>query len=179
MSDLEDDHGFCRIVDFIENAIVANANPPNSLGAAKHRASRWTRIIRKRAQLSEDLRAEWRRYIGQLFLSLMPDRYGVTHVRLRSISSNACWRGIGFSPAAFAARYSRTVSRSSKSSRSSSYSLMSSTTAIGTSLLSNRICLGLSMARYLERVYLNRRSCSIIAMMRLLFVAGGGDFQDG
>jgi hypothetical protein len=176
MSDLDNDHGFRRVVDFIENAIVATANPPNSFGSAQHRAGRRTWIIRKRAQLSDDLRTERRRYIGQLLLSLMPDRYGVTHVRLRSISSNACWRGIGFSPAAFAARYSRTVSRSSKSSRSSSYSLMSSTTAIGTSLLSNRICLGLSMARHLERVYLNRQSRSIIAMMRLLFVACGGDF---
>src|SRR5712664_4649622 len=153
MGNLDHDHGLGAVIDFIDQPIVADANTPRLLAAFQHLAAGRPGDSTQRQHSLCNVFVGWRWDRFQLFLGASPNAYGITHLRLRRISSSACSKGIGLSPEAFASSYSRTACRSSRSSSNSSYSLMSSTTATRTPFSSVTNCLALGIFLTLNRVY--------------------------
>src|SRR5271154_2806330 len=127
------DHRDCFrfVVDFINQPVGSDSDSPGLLGTFHQLAAYWSGIVAEGDQLFFNLFVEGRGNGIKFFLGLSPNRYGIAHLRLRRISSRACSSGIATSPEAFASWYSRIASKSSSSSRISSYSLMSRTTAMG------------------------------------------------
>src|SRR5258708_9842095 len=153
MGNLDHDHGLGAVIDLIEQPIVADGNTPRVLGGFQHVAGGRPGDSTQRQHSLCNVFVGWRWDRFQLFLGASPNAYGITHLRLRRISSSACSKGIGLSPEAFASSYSRTACRSSRSSSNSSYSLMSSTTATRTPFSSVTNCLALGIFLTLGRVY--------------------------
>jgi len=151
MANLDDRHGFLGIVNLEKNSIDAGTNPPRSVVTLQSLASGWPRVATKRQNFPLDgfKRGRWNSF--HLLSRSVCDEYAVVHFRLRRISAMACSNGMGISPEAFASSYSRTACKSSRSSRSSSYSAMPMTTAILSPFLFVRNCVGSFMVLPLEK----------------------------
>ncbi len=153
VGDLDYGHGFCAVVDFINQPIIADANAPRFFRSLQHFATGWPRVVSEGEHSLFNFLLERRCDGFEFSLSATPDAYDIAHLRLRRISSSACAKGIGFCPDAFSSSYSRTACRSSRSSSSSSYSLISSITATRTPFSSVTNCLALGIFFALGRVY--------------------------
>jgi hypothetical protein len=134
------------VIDFVDDPIVSGSDAPRSIAALELLATGRTRVVTQRHNSLFDRFVGRIRDFGETLLSPRKDDYAVTHLRSCSISSNACWRGIGTSPEALASSYARISSSSSSSSRILAYSSMVITTAILSPFSFVRNCVGFVMA---------------------------------
>jgi len=154
VADPDNGHNLRRVVDLVEDAIPARANPPSLFVALQLLAAGRSRNFSQGQHFSLDHLKHGGGNCFKFFLCPIRDDYAVVHFRLRRISARACSSGIGTSPAAFACSYSRTAcksSRSSNSSRSRSYSSMLITTAIFSPFSLVRNCVGAFMVSPLAK----------------------------
>src|SRR5713101_7220485 len=182
MTDPEHSYGGARIIDIVQDSVTARANPPVSFGVFQLFASRWPGVFRKRQHLLLDLFIRGGRDGIVVFLGHRQNEYPVLHLRFRRFSANACSRGIGVSPKAFASLQARISSRSSNSSRIFSYSSMLMTTATLSPRSFTTNWRSFPIASSLSAVYsgVERRAIQTnLACAKVLFVVGRrGNFED-
>ena len=154
MSDLQHRNDSAGIVDLVNNPVISGPDAPCAI-PFQFPAARWSWIVSKRRNLCFDRFVKRGIKLQQLFFGQRKNAEEITHLRFRSrsILAMASSNGTAVSPEAFASSYSRTAWRSSSSSRSSSYSLISSTTATRTPFSSVTNCLALGIFLTLGRVY--------------------------
>lgn len=101
---MHDGYTLLSIVDFVDDAIVANANTP-ALATGKFPGSKWAWFLSKRADRVAGGCIWLRRELGEFALGAAKNGDIVRHSGfcLRSISSIASSNGIASSSAAFAA----------------------------------------------------------------------------
>src|SRR6266436_5269784 len=182
MTDPEHSYSRARIIDIVQDSVNARANPPVSFGVFQLFASRWPGVFRKRQHLLLDLFIRGGRDGIVVFLGHRQNEYPVLHLRFRRFSANACSRGIGVSPKAFASLQARISSRSSNSSRIFSYSSMLMTTATLSPRSFTTNWRSFPIASSLSAVYsgVERRAIQTnLACAKVLFVVGRrGNFED-
>jgi len=154
VSHLQYRNNSAAVIDFVYDPVVTGSNSP-SLIPLKFATAGWPRIVDKRRNFPFDRLIERRIKSRKLLFGCRKDTEKIIHLRFRSrsILPTASSNGTGVSPEAFASSYSRMAWRSSSSSRSSSYSLISSTTATRTPFSSVTNCLALGIFLTLRRVY--------------------------
>jgi hypothetical protein len=122
-------HGRVGIIDIVQDAVNPHANPPASFSVFQLLASGRPWIFRKRKHPLLDQFISLRGNSVMVLLGHWENEDPVFHLRFRRFSANACSKGIGVSPKAFASSHARMSSKSSSSSRIFSYSSMLMTTA--------------------------------------------------
>ncbi len=128
MTNPQDRHRSCRVIYFVDDAIVAYTNPPTRL-IGELSATRRPGIVTQAIDFLFDGFVRFGVKRREFFFSTRQDAECVDHLRFRSMRAIASSKGTGVSPEAFASSYSRMASRSSSSSRIFSYSSMLMTTA--------------------------------------------------
>src|SRR5580692_4420796 len=102
MADVKDCNGMCLVIDFVNHAVIPHSNPP-AFSPSKFLASERPSAVceRRDSGFQSFGRFSWQG--TNLTLGPREDKYGVTHLRERSLSCIAFRKGIACSPEAFAA----------------------------------------------------------------------------
>jgi hypothetical protein len=128
MPDLNDRNNLLGVIDFVNDAVIAEPNAP-ALAVPQFLTSRRSRVLLQCTHLHLSGAEVFCWQIGKFSFSSRQDEEAVAHFRERFISAMAWSNGIGVSPDASASSNARMSSSSSNSSRSFSYSSILITTA--------------------------------------------------
>src|SRR6266852_6172843 len=186
MADANDSNDFLRVVDFVDDAVIAETDAP-AFTLGQFFATGRSGVFLQCPYLEFSDGKLLGGQISQFSLGSRQDEKAVAHFLERFISAMAWSNGTGVSPDASASSNARISSSSSSSSRSFSYSSMPITTAIFSPFSLVRNCVGSFISSPAEEVYsrrlegaiTERRTCVGTAHQISLFVAGGGYFEDG
>src|SRR5713226_8843302 len=154
MADANDSNDFLRVVDFVDDAVIAETDAP-AFTLSQFLATGGSGVFLQCPDL-EFGDGKLGRQISQFSLGSRQDEKAIAHFLERFISAMAWSNGIGISPDASASSNARMSSSSSNSSRSFSYSSMLITTAIFSpfSLVKNWV--GSFISSPVQKVYSRR-----------------------
>ena len=167
--DFQHGNNLAAVIDFVHDPVVSGPNSSSLISLEFATAGR-SGIVNKRGNFLFDRLVDRRIESRKLLFGCRQDAEKIVHLRFRSrsILATASSNGTGVSPEAFASSYSRIAWRSSSSSRSSSYSLISSTTATRTPFSSVTNCLAFGIFLALSRVYARPNHASRQRRSRML-----------